>query len=219
MSRIRSLLEQGKASLRELESVTGILSWIAQVFIPGRPRRDALFEALGRLRSRDAKDVPVRGALKRQLQWWFNVLKSRATTATSHFWDRQPEVPLMCSDASGEDGWGVCVMGLHIVGDWPEEWKQSVGDSSPSMLFKELVPPVIATLLLAPFCKGKVFAAATDNAGVAFVLNSMSCRCPLSLALLRPLADSLAKHHLGLIAGHAHHQHNSHADELSHALP
>ena len=36
--------------------------------------------------------------------------------------------------------------------------------------------------------------------------------------LLRPLADALAKHHLGLIAGHAHRVHNAHADELSHAL-
>ena len=219
MARVRSILDEGVVSLRDLESVCGILSWIAQVYIPGRPRRDAIFEALGRLRSKGARTVKVRGNLKRQLQWWWSAMRSGAATACSHFWDRQPEIPLMCSDASGEDGWGVCVMGMHIVGTWPDEWKQSAGGSAPSMLFKELVPPVIATLLLAPFCKGKVFAAATDNAGVAFVLNSMSCRCPMSLALLRPLADSLAKHHLGLIAGHSYRQHNSHADELSHALP
>ena len=219
MTRVRAMLKQGSATLRDLESVCGILSWIAQVYIPGRPRRDALFQALGRLRGRGVRSIPIRGELKRQLQWWFNVMKSGAATACSHFWDKQPEIPLMCSDASGEDGWGVCVMGMHIVGDWPEEWKQSAGSSSPSMLFKELVPPVIATLLLAPLCKGKVFAAATDNAGVAFVLNSMSCKCPMSLALLRPLADSLAKHHIGLIAGHAHRHHNKHADALSHALP
>ena len=88
-----------------------------------------------------------------------------------------------------------------------------------SMLFKELVPIVVSILLLAPLCKGKVFAVALDNAGVAFVLNSMSCRCPLSLALLRPLADVLAKHHIGLVVGHTHRHHNTHADKLSHALP
>ena len=109
-------------------------------------------------------------------------------------------------------------MGLHVVGDWPDEWKQSAGAGVPSMLFKELVPVVIMLLLLAPFNSNKVFAAATDNAGVAFVLNAMSCRCPWSLALLRPLADSLAKHHVGLIAGHAHRRFNEHADDLSHAL-
>ena len=146
-------------------------------------------------------------------------MRSDRIPASSHFWDKQPEVPLMCSDASGKDGWGVCVMGMHIVGSWPKEWRQSAGKGAPSMLFKELVPIVIATLLLAPSCSGKVFAAATDNAGVAYVLNSMSCRCPLSLALLRPLADACAMYHLGLVAGHAHRHLNTHADRLSHALP
>ena len=187
----------------------GILSWIAQVYITGRPLRDAIFEALGRLRSKGPRTVQVRDNLKRQLQWWWNAMGSGAATACSYFWDKQPEIPLMCSDASGEDGWGVCVMDMHIVGSLSDEWRQSAGGSAPGMLIKELVPPVIATLLLAPFCKGKVYAAATDNAGMAFVLNSISCRCPMSLALLRPLADSLAKHHLGLISGHSYRQHNT----------
>ena len=171
------------------------------------------------MKSSGKRESAVRGDIRRQLQWWRSTLSSSKLAATSFFWDKQPEVPLMCSDASGEDGWGACAMGIHVVGAWPQEWKQSSGKSAPNMLFKELVPPVIMTLLLAPLCKGKVLAAATDNAGVAFVLNAMSCRCTQSLALLRPLADSLAKHRLGLIAGHAHRGHNTHADDLSHALP
>ena len=219
IARVQEVIDKGSVSLRQLESICGVLSWIAHVFVPGRPRRDALFTALGRLKSKGVQKAAVRGSLKRQLQWWLNAMRSDRIPASTHFWDRQPEVPLMCSDASGEDGWGVCVMGMHIVGSWPKEWRQSAGASAPSMLFKELVPIVIAILLLAPFCTGKVIAAATDNAGVAFVLNSMSCRCPLSLALLRPLADACATYHLGLVAGHAYRHHNTHADKLSHALP
>ena len=218
VARVQAVLKKGVVALKELESICGILTWIAHVYVPGRPRRDALFEALGRLRSRGGV-VEVRGALGHQLHWWMSTLKSEAVPASTHFWDRQPEVPLMCSDASGEDGWGACVLGLHILGVWPDAWKQSSGESSPSMLFKELVPIVLSILLLAPYCRGKVIAAATDNAGVAFVLNSMSCRCPMSLALLRPLADALEKYHIGLVAGHAHRHHNKHADKLSHALP
>ena len=86
------------------------------------------------------------------------------------------------------------------------------------MLFKELVPAAVMSILLAPFCEGQVLASALDNAGAAFVLNALSCACPMSLALLRPLADSLARHHLGLVAGHAHREHNQHTDDLSHAL-
>ena len=59
----------------------------------------------------------------------------------------------------------------------------------------------------------------TDNIGVAFVLNSISYRYPLSLVLLRPFAGALAKYRLGLVTGHAHRHHKTHADELSYVLP
>ena len=219
IARVQEILDKRKVTRRELESIAGILSWIAHVFVPGRPRRNALFASLAQFNRKGVADIAVRGDLKRQLQWWLYAMKSDRIPASTHFWDKQPQVPLMCSDASGDDGWGACLMGLHIVGCWPEEWKQSVGSSAPSMLFKELVPIVIAVLLVARFCTGKVLAAATDNAGVAFVLNSLSCSCPWSLALLRPLTDALATYRLGLVAGHAHRQHNTHTDELSHALP
>ena len=219
VARVQQVLKRGEVSLKELESIAGILSWIAHVYVPGRPRRDALFTAMGRMKKKGLKKMMIRGELKRQLLWWLHAMQGDKVPSSTHFWDKQPEVPLMVSDASGEDGWGACVQGMHIVGAWPEEWKQSAGEGAPGMLFKELVPIVVSVLLIAPFCKGKVIAAATDNAGVAFVLNAMSCRCPWSLALLRPLADTLAKYRLGLVAGHAHRNHNTHADDLSHALP
>ena len=219
VARVEQVLRRGEVSLKELESIAGILSWIAHVYVPGRPRRDALFASMGRMKKKGQHKMVIRGELKRQLLWWLNAMRGDKIPSSTHFWDKQPEVPLMVSDASGEDGWGACVQGLHIVGAWPEEWKQSAGEGAPGMLFKELVPIVVSVLLIAPFCEGKVIAAATDNAGVAFVLNAMSCRCPWSLALLRPLADTLAKYRLGLVAGHAHRAHNTHADDLSHALP
>ena len=104
------------------------------------------------------------------------------------------------------------------MGHWPSHWKQSKGAAVPSMLYKEMVPPVIATLLLAPHMRGKVFCGAFDNAGVAYDLNTLSAGCPRTLRLLRPLADSLAANHAGLLAGHAHRTHNAHTDALSHSL-
>ena len=124
----------------------------------------------------------------------------------------------MVSDASGEDGWGVCTQGYHIVGHWPKHWKQSAGKNVPHMLYKELVPPSVAVLLLAKHMCRKVLCCALDNAGVAYVLNALPSGCLRSLQLLRPVADTLAANHVGLIAGHAHRAKNTHTDELSHAL-
>ena len=64
-----------------------------------------------------------------------------------------------------------------------------------------------------------VFTSALDNAGAAFVLNALSCNCQWSLALLRPLVDSLVFHRLGLVAGHAYREFNTHADDMSHIIP
>ena len=161
--------------------------------------------------------MPLRGELKRQLCWWRHKMR-HPDELSSFFWNKQPDTPAMVSDASGEDGWGICTQGYHIVGHWPESWKQSAGTGAPDMLFKELVPPVVGTLLLARHTQHKVFCGAFDNAGVAYALNALSCIGLRSLRLLRHLADSLVENHVGLIAGHAHRAKNKHTDALSHSL-
>ena len=138
---------------------------------------------------------------------------------SSVFFDAQPRTPLCCSDASGEDGWGACAMGLHFVGPWPDAWRQSVGPGVPRVLYKELVAPVLTTVFLAPFLRGSVACCALDNAGTAFAVNSLSARCDRSSTLLQILADTTCDCQLGVIGGHAHRVHNAHTDDLSHALP
>ena len=195
--------------------MAGVLTWISFVFTPGRPRRQFIYDA-ARLGTTGSKRdlVTVRGELQRQLRWWLHTLSASDFVGT-RVWDTSacPDTMLMHSDASGEDGWGACIGNVHLVGPWPEELRDA------SMLFKELVPVVIILLLLAPWCDDVVFASVTDNAGVAFVLNALSCNCPRSIELLRPLVDSLACHRLGLVGGHAHREHNHHSDVMSHAIP
>ena len=215
--KISAFLKRGSITLKELESVAGTLTWISYAMISGRPRRNELYRAISKLKKSGAKSVSMRGGLRRQLSWWLHKLQGSAETS-SFFWNKQPDTPAMVSDASGEDGWGVCTQGYHIVGHWPEHWKQSKGPGVPSMLVKEMVPPVIAILLFAAHMRGKVFCAGLDNAGVAFVVNSLSSGCSQALQLLRPLADVLATNHVSLLAGHAHRVHNKHTDALSHAL-
>ena len=96
VDRITTLLDKKSASVKELESVGGILSWISQVFIPGRPRRNAVFEAIHRLNASNNSTARIRGELCRQLQWWQHVLTDDTIPASSHFWVVQPDTPLMC---------------------------------------------------------------------------------------------------------------------------
>ena len=138
---------------------------------------------------------------------------------STKFWTSQPDTPLVCSDASGDDEWGACAFGLHFLGPWPHKWRQSaMSGSDPHMLYKELVAPTITTLVTAPMLKQQVLCCALDDAGVAFTINRLSCKCQRSLELIRPLADALSRGRFAVIAGHAHRIHNSHTDNLSHSL-
>ena len=116
VDRLESLLAKKTVSLKELESVSGVLSCIAQVFIPGRPRRNSLFAAIHRLKERKANTLDIRGELRHQLHRWRSALRDNSIKASSHFWISQPVTPLMCSDVSGEDGLGACACGVHVVG-------------------------------------------------------------------------------------------------------
>ena len=86
------------------------------------------------------------------------------------------------------------------------------------MLYLELLPPVVATIVLDRLIDKIVWCSALDNAGAAFVLNKLSCSCPFSLELLRRMADSMAANRAGFLAGHAHREKNSHSDDLSHLM-
>ena len=218
LDRLHEIISQRRASVKQLETLGGLLSWVSYVHVPGRPRRNFVFRELTRMRQRAESKVTVRGDLMRQLRWWQNSLRS-SKLPSSYFWNRQPNTPLLCSDASGEDGWGACCLGMHFAGPWPEEWQQSAGAGAPHMLFKEVLPPGVTSLLVAPFLRDNVMACATDNSGAAFTLNSLSCACTETLKILRPVADCLTRSRVGLVADHAHRERNQHSDDLSHALP
>ena len=219
LSRVQEVLRSTLVSLSTLESLAGMLTWIAHVYDSGKPRRKMLYRRISQMKARGENQTVIRGDLRSQLKWWFHSL-ARETKMMSKFWAMQPDTPLVCSDASGDDGWGCCTMGLHIVGCWPRAWRQSCGTRKVGMLFKEVVPPALTTMLLAPLLQHQVLCAAMDNAGAAFSVNRLSsANCDLTMELMKPLSDSLSHGRCALLAGHAHRQHNAHTDMLSHALP
>ena len=214
VERISAVLKQKEATKGELASIAGVLNWISFVFTPGRPRKQHIYNAARRNSTQQKSDVvAVRGPLLRQLQWWKHALSSSSFVG-SRVWDSKeaPETMLLRSDASGEDGWGACIGGFHLVGPWPEELKEE------HMLFKELVPVTIALSLMAKALPETVFGVAVDNTGAAFAVNKLSCRDPISRRLLQQMASDLDAGGHTALAAHVRRARNVHADEMSHAL-
>ena len=133
----------------------------------------------------------------------------------SRIWDMQalPKTVLICSDASGEDGWGACAAGFHFVGPWPKKLQQE------HMLFKEIVPVTIMIALLSRILSETVFGIAVDNTGVAFAVNKLSCRDRITLRMLQQITSDLDVGGHTALGAHIRRHRNKHTDAMSHALP
>ena len=214
IDRVKSALEEGSATKGDLASIAGVLNWISFVFIPGKPRRQWIYDA-ARLGTSGKKSdrVTIKGAVQRQLQWWLHSLKSDQWVGT-RIWDAEasPAQVLVQSDASGEDGWGACVGGFHFVGPWPTYLADA------NMLFKEMVPVACTISLFAAKLPETVFGVAVDNTGVAFAVNKMSCRDGLTLRLLQQLTSDLDRGGHTVLGAHIRRHRNKHTDAMSHPL-
>jgi len=67
LQRVSDLLLTGIVSQKDLESVSGILSWIAQVYMPGRPRRQLLYRLLSKMKAERLDRARIDGELRQML--------------------------------------------------------------------------------------------------------------------------------------------------------
>jgi hypothetical protein len=210
-------LERGSLTKRGLQSLAGVLTWLASVMIEGRPRRNRLYEQLRRMSALPGSaNVSLNARLRRQLFWWQSSLRSKRYSG-SRCWSRRDEsrpLVLLRSDASGDLGWGLCAEGFHFSGPWPALLR-----GSSNMLFKEAFPVLIGLMLLAPHRRGAVFGSALDNAGAAFAFNSMCCRDDDTLGLLRMAAATLTATGCVLLSDWVRRGLNGHRDLLSRVSP
>ena len=215
ISRLSEALRRKWATKGDLASIAGVLTWISFVFTPGLPRRQLIYYAarLGSSHDKSAR-VAIEGPLQRQMSWWRSALRASTFTG-SRVWSRSesPVIIPFRSDASGEDGWGACIEGYHIVGPWPAALQDA------HMLFKELLPVVLCLTLWSAAKPESVFGVVIDNTGAMFSVNKMTCRDDISRRLLQQLASALDAGGHTAIASHVRRHRNQHTDDLSHALP
>ena len=214
IERLEAIVKAKNVSYKILESLAGSLTWLCEVMLRGRPRRANLYSALARS---DGSDIPIRGALSHTLHWWLNELKSPRAQLI-RYWKVPPTRPLCQSDASGEDGWSACAMGLHFVGRWPKYMRQSTGTNPECMLFMEVLPVAVVAVVLAPFLHEKLMCATVDNAGAAFSINTFNCRHPATRRLMQIVVDAVSQHKFWLVAGHGRRHRNTHTDAMTHAI-
>ena len=62
-------------SLKQLESIAGIMAWITYVFVPGKPRRNVMYREIAKMKQDNTNKIAMSGPLRQQLLWWFTSLR------------------------------------------------------------------------------------------------------------------------------------------------
>ena len=206
---IQKIINQPKATLRQLQQITGILNFACQVIIPGRAFLRRLIDLSIGL-SRPFQHVRITSEARQDLQAWLGFL---VEFNGKTFFNYPPWIEAHCihlyTDASGAIGYGA-ILGTHwFFGKWPEEWK------TQSIAFLELFPIMASIVLWATELENKRLIIHTDNEALEYILNKSTSKNPRIMTFVRKLVTTCMCYNIHIRAQHIPGKINTIADCLS----
>ena len=166
-----SLLDKEKTTLKELQSLTGLLSFCCRAIPSARAFNRRFFDAMSGL-SRPNHHVRVNLEMKSDIRMWLSFLE--LFNGTVYFdkveWLDMADLSLFTDSAGNAKLGCAAIFRNHWVFlRWPKEWenKQIIHD----ITFLELVPVCLAFCIWANQLKHKKIIINTDNMALVSILN------------------------------------------------
>ena len=206
---IAAFLRRKKATLKELQSLIGVLNFACSVVVPGRSFLRRLIDLTIGLRS-PHHFVRVSREVKADLLIWQQFFKD--FNGKSFFlhekWENSMSLRLF-TDAAGAQGFGA-VFGSHwCYGAWPREWL------GRNIAMLEFYPIVLSLFLWGDHIRDKCVTFFTDNEALVHVINKNTCKDKSLMTFVRQLVLVCFKHNILFRAKHIAGFRNTLADALS----
>ena len=204
-----ALLRKQKVTLKELQSVIGLLSFCSEIVVPGRPFLRRLIDlTIGvsrpyfhiRLTKQAKLDVGVWLAFLQHFNGKAFFLDNNFLTGDFHE---------LYTDAAGAIGYGALFGNAWFCGLWPAEWR------SHNVAVLELYPIVAAVQVWGHAWANKSVCFFTDNEALVPIINNQTSRDPHIMALIRPLVLACLRFNINFAARHIPGRFNILADKLS----
>ena len=206
---ISHFLRRKKVTLKELQSLIGLLNSACAVVQPGRAFLRRLIDLTICIRSGHHL-IRLSGEAKADLRLWLAFL--------SHFngksfflhdeWFNSHKLNLF-TDASGALGFGA-LFGTHwCYGRWPNEWAYK------NIAILEFYPIVLSLFLWGHEMQNHCILFFTDNEALVHVINKQSCRDKRLMSFLRQLVLICLRNNIVFKAKHVPGSRNGLADALS----
>ena len=206
---ITNFLHRKKVTLKDLQSLIGLLNFACSVVIPGRAFLRRLIDLTIGI---NAPSHLVRLSLstKGDLRVWLSFMQefNGKYFFLNEVWSNSIKLKLF-TDAAGSLGFGAIFGSEWCNGKWPDSW---IGKN---IAFLEFFPIVLSLCLWGHKMQNQCILFFTDNEALVHVINKQSCRDKSLMSFVRQLVSVCLKHNILFRAKHIPGVHNTLADCLS----
>ena len=212
---LEGLLNKKKATLRELQSVTGLLNFCTRAIPPGRSFLRRFYDAMTGLYKPYHK-VRVNSNLREDIRVWLTFLDlyNGVYKYDLYEWNDASDLNLY-TDSAGSSHLGCAAIFVTewVFFQWPVQWRHT--PLMRDITFLELVPIVLAIHIWGSILENKRIILNTDNNALVAILNKKSSKSKRVMRLIRPLVLHCLVHNIQIKASHIQGKSNVIADSLS----
>ncbi|XP_033733376.1 uncharacterized protein LOC117322521 isoform X1 [Pecten maximus] len=206
---------QKKVTLKELESLVGVLNFFCRALRSGRPFLRRLYDATSKV-SKPYHFIRVSGEMREDLLVWLHFIQN--FNGTLFFPDSawsDSDVLQLFTDSAGnaELGCGAYFHGEWAYFQWPRDWAST--EKMRDITFLEFIPIVLALSIWGHKLVNRKIIFHIDNSALVSVLNAQSSKDKIVMELMRPFVIELLQHNILFKARHVPGVENVIADSIS----
>ena len=206
---IQIFLTRKKVTLKELQSLIGLLNFACSVIIPGRVFIRRLINLTMGVK-KPHHYIRLTSETRKDLRLWESFLES--FNGKSFFLEQNwSSSHSLCfyTDAAQSCGYGIIFGTQWVYGEWPKAWKEH------NICFLEFFPIVVGLILWSNILKNKRVLFWTDNESIVHVINRHTAKDTKLLGLLRTMVLICLRNNILFRARHIKGEKNVLADSLS----
>lgn len=198
-----------KVSLKEIQSLIGLLNFACSVIVPGRAFLRRLIDLTIGIRAQHYS-IRLTSSVKEDLKVWstFFTEFNNKSFFLDEKWSTSHKLSLY-TDAAGALGFGAIFDNSWCYGTWPIEW------TSFNIAILEFYPIILSLYLWGEELQNKSILFFTDNEALVHVINKQSCREKTLMSFVRKMVSVCLKRNIMFRAKHIPGVKNTMADALS----
>jgi hypothetical protein len=206
---LRSFMAKRKVTLKELQSLIGLLNFACRVIRPGRAFLRRMINLTCAF-SNPTHHISINKEAKADMAAWLTFLSSyNGITVFPETDVSDSELLNLYSDAAGSLGFSTVFGAKWFADHWPQEM------APLHITFKEFLPITLMVEIWGPFFKNKRILFHCDNSAVVEIVNKQSCKEPHTMSLVRRFVMASLQFNFIFKAKHIPGKTNIVADKLS----